>query len=237
MQCNVSLERKLLQLSTVSALLFALMGIGLGLWMGSLVIVFDGAYSLVSLALTVLSLAAASYIRSPKARQQTNVKMIEPAVIAIKGLVITLMCGISLASAVEAISAGGREVNTGLALAFGVVNIVGCLATYWIIKSQGARTGSALIAAESKQWMMDTVISAAVMMGFVVATVLAYVGLGEYAVYADPAMVVIASLYFVVVPMRMVVGAVKTLRALSREQAVTARHVKDNKILGAMPHC
>ncbi|GAL06594.1 cobalt-zinc-cadmium resistance protein [Photobacterium aphoticum] len=183
-------------------MLFALMGIGLGLWMGSLVIVFDGAYSLVSLTLTVLSLAAASYIRSPKARDNKNVKMIEPAVIAIKGLVITLMCGISFASAVDAISAGGREVNTGLALAFGVVNIIGCMATYWIMKTKGETTGSALVKAESKQWLMDTVISAAVMMGFVVATALVYLGLGEYAVYADPAMVVIASLYFVVVPVK-----------------------------------
>lgn len=239
MQCNVSLERKLLQLSTVSALLFALMGIGLGVWMGSLVIVFDGAYSLVSLTLTVLSLAAASYIRSPKARHNDNVKMIEPAVIAIKGLVITLMCGLSLASAVAAIIAGGREVNTGLALAFGVVNIIGCMATYWIMKTKGEKTGSALIKAESKQWLMDTVISAAVMMGFVVATALVYLGLGEYAVYADPAMVIIASLYFVVVPAKMVVGAVKTLRQLVRDQHQKPSKAKESgsKNLGAMPYC
>lgn len=212
---EISLERKLLQFSTVSALLFALMGIGLGVWMGSLVIVFDGAYSLVSLVLTLLSLATLTYLRSPKARHNPYFEMIEPAVIAFKGIIITVMCGISFVSAIIAIMQGGRDVNEGLALLFGVVNIVGCVGTYWTMRKYSAKTGSALVAAEAKQWMMDTVISAAVMMGFVVATLLVYIGEAEYAVYADPAMVVIASVYFVIVPVKMVAGAVKQLQALS----------------------
>ncbi|KLV11544.1 cation transporter [Photobacterium ganghwense] len=212
MLCNVSLERKLLKFSTISALFFALMGIGLGLWMGSLVIVFDGAYSLVSLALTLVSLAAASYIRSPKARKNPRLGMIEPGVIAFKGLVIALMCALSFSSAVSAMISGGREVDAGLALLFGVVNVVGCIASYMVMVRYGKKAQSALVTAESKQWLMDTVISAAVMAGFIVASLLTYVGMEEYAVYADPAMVVVASLYFVIVPLKMMAGALKRCR-------------------------
>ncbi|PSU35010.1 cation transporter [Photobacterium lutimaris] len=221
MQCNVVLERKLLQFSTFSALLFALLGIGFGLWMGSLVILFDGAYSLVSLALTVLSLVAAAYIRSPSRQDAARVQKVEPLVIAFKGLVITVMCCISFSSAVLAILDGGRDIDAGLALFFGVINVIGCLATFLVMKKYGHQSGSNLVVAESKQWMMDTVISGAVMVGFILAILMQYVGLAAYSVYADPVMVVIASVYFVIVPLKMMFGALKELRETDDYKALT----------------
>ncbi|KLV08878.1 cobalt-zinc-cadmium resistance protein [Photobacterium aquae] len=213
MSINIALERKLLSVSTFSALLFALMGIGLGLWMGSLVIVFDGAYSLVSLALTLVSLGAAAYMHSAVGKRNKEISgKLEPMVIAFKGMVITLMCGLSLVSAVNAILSGGREVDGGMALLFGVVNVAGCLATFTLMHKFSQRTRSLLVEAEAKQWMMDTVISAAVMLGFITSSVMTYAGYSEYAVYADPAMVVIASLYFGIVPIKMVRNAIGQLR-------------------------
>ncbi|MEM0514874.1 cation transporter [Pseudoalteromonas sp. YIC-827] len=229
MSCSISLEKKLLTFSTASALVFALMGIGLGVWMGSLVILFDGAYSLVSLFLTIISLAAAWYIRSPKAGQNNaNINLIEPAVIAFKGFAITLMCGASFVSAVLAILAGGREVDTGLALVFAVINLVGCLATYWLLAKRGSKTKSALIEAESKQWLMDSVISAAVMAGFIIASLLSYAGLAKYAVFADPMMVVIASAYFTLVPLKMMQGALRQLITVyqQNDEAIFDRHMQ-----------
>ncbi len=219
MTCNVQLERQLLQFSTFSSFLFAIMGIGLGVWMGSLVIVFDGAYSFISLALTLVSLVAAIYIRQPEtAMKPQQVAKIEPSVIAFKGIVITAMCCISFGTAVIAIFNGGREVDTGLALLFGVINIVGCLATIWVMTKKGKLANSALVEAEVKQWVMDTVISGAVMGGFIIATIMKYTDYAQYAVYADPVMVVLASIYFVIVPLKMVHSAVNDLRALSAEQ-------------------
>ncbi|MCW8329686.1 cation transporter [Photobacterium sp. SDRW27] len=219
MSCNVQLERRLLQFSTLSSFLFAMMGIGLGLWMGSLVIVFDGAYSFVSLALTLVSLGAAVYIRKPAVKMKPqNVAKIEPAVIAFKGIVIAVMCCISFSSAVIAIMDGGREVDAGLALLFGVINIVGCLLTILVMVKKGKQANSALVEAETKQWVMDTVISGAVMCGFIIATIMKYTQLSDYSVYADPVMVVIASIYFVIVPIKMVLGAVNELKTLSTIQ-------------------
>ena len=75
----------------------------LGMLVGSLVIVFDGVYSLVSLLLTLLSLAVSRYISNPQRSQFPFGKAIlEPAVIAIKGLVILVIVGYSLYSAIVA---------------------------------------------------------------------------------------------------------------------------------------
>ncbi|QSA20939.1 cation transporter, partial [Vibrio furnissii] len=58
-------ENRVLTLSALFASMFAGGGLIVGLLVGSLVIVFDGVYSLVSLLLTILSLVAARYIRKP----------------------------------------------------------------------------------------------------------------------------------------------------------------------------
>lgn len=209
---NIQLERKLLHFSTLFALLFAVMGISLGAWIGSLVIIFDGAYSLVSLFLTLVSVAAASYIHKPRKNPSAiNITKVEPMVIAFKGLVITLMCCISFASAVEAILNGGRDVNTGVALIFGVINVLGCIGAYWLLVKKGKRANSGLVDAEAKQWLMDTVISIAVMVGFVFAKILSLTEYQSYAVYADPVMVIIVSIYFIIVPLKMTYEAIQQL--------------------------
>lgn len=209
MSNEYSNEQNILKLSTASCLAFAAFGIGLGLWNGSMVIIFDGAYSLISLALTLLALVATMYIHGKKRRKNRNlsqakIQLIESSVVLIKGLVVTLLCLLSLNSAVGAIFSGGREVNAFSALIFGVINVVGCLTTYLAINKQAGRRASVLLKAESSQWLMDTVISAAVLLGFIVASVLMLTDFAEYAVYADPLMVIIASVYFISVPVKMV---------------------------------
>ncbi|MFL7047793.1 cation transporter, partial [Vibrio cyclitrophicus] len=58
-------ENGVLLFSALLASGFATGGLVLGLLVGSLVIVFDGVYSLISLLLTLLSLAASKYINRP----------------------------------------------------------------------------------------------------------------------------------------------------------------------------
>jgi predicted Co/Zn/Cd cation transporter (cation efflux family) len=125
--------------------------------------------------------------------------------------VITLMCCISFASAVEAILNGGRDVNTGVALIFGVINVLGCIGAYWLLVKKGKRANSGLVDAEAKQWLMDTVISIAVMVGFVFAKILSLTEYQSYAVYADPVMVIIVSIYFIIVPLKMTYEAIQQL--------------------------
>ncbi|MGR6859269.1 cation transporter [Aliivibrio salmonicida] len=217
MSYSIHKERRLLIVSIFSALLFAMIGIALGSLIHSLVIIFDGIYSLVSLGLTLVSLMAVMYIRKDEiAKDIKRVKVIESSVILLKGIAITLMCVLSFISAVQAIMEGGREVNTGIALAFGVFSMIGCYTSYWLMKTQGEEVNSALIDAEAKQWLMDTVISAAVFVGFMIAKLLLLTSYAHYAQLADPVMVVLASIYFIIVPVKMILSSAKQLHQLSR---------------------
>ncbi len=185
--------------------------------MGSLVILFDGAYSFFSLALTLVSLLATAYINRPE--NTRNPAFIENAVIAFKGAVIALMCFYSLYSALAALLSGGREINANIALAFAVVNVTGCTVSYYIMKRGAAKIDSSLVDAEAKQWMMDATISAAVLVGFFAAKLISLTPFSVYAAYADPMMVLIASLYFVVIPIKMTINAFKALQTLQLNTA------------------
>lgn len=217
-------EKRVLTFSALLASGFAGGGLILGLLVGSLVIVFDGVYSLVSLLLTLLSLAVSRYIEHPSKSQFPFGKAIlEPIVIAVKGSVILLVVSYSLYSAVQAMFSGGREIDASIATLFGVVNVIGCGYAWWYITNKSKRFSSGLIVAEATQWQMDTLLSVAVTLGFVAAWLVSISPYAEYAVYADPMMMILMSFYFIKVPFDMLKEAVRELLMMKpSDEIITA---------------
>lgn len=205
-------EKRILTFSAMLASGFAAGGLVLGLLVGSLVIVFDGVYSLVSLLLTLLSLAVSKFIERPSKRQFPFGKsVLEPIVIATKGIVILAIVSYSLYSAVISVMSGGREVDTSIATLFGVVNVLGCGYAWWHIAKKSKRFSSGLIEAETKQWQMDTLLSVAVTLGFIIAWFVSLSPFAQLAVYADPMMMILMSFYFIKVPFDMLRGALREM--------------------------
>ena len=136
--------------------------------------------------------------------QALIVHRLEQTVIVVKGVTIIVMSLVTVHAAVRSLFAGGRPVDAGGAVIYGVVNVVGCAVSYAVVRRYGRRAGSALVAAESSQWLMDTVISAAVLVGFFTARILEQTALASWSPYADPVMVIIAAGYFLIVPTAMV---------------------------------
>lgn len=208
----IARENVALVLSAVAAALFAAAGIIWGIRIDSLVILFDGAYSLVSLLLSLLSLYAARIIRRPASDTYPfGFGAVEPLVIAVKGVVITLVCLLSMVSAIVSLANGGRAVNADIAMIFSAVSVVGCLAVWLYLKWAERHKTSGLIVAEHRQWLMDTMLSMAVLIGFCVAEALKPSSWASLAVYADPVMMLAISGWFIVVPIKMAAGAMREL--------------------------
>lgn len=210
-------EKRLLTFSALLSFAFSFMGIALGLWVGSLVIVFDGVYSLVSLLLTLLSIAASIYIKKGSdSAVRYGKSLIEPFVVAIKGGVILVIVSVSLYSAIVAMLNGGREVDPSIATVFGAINVAGCCYAWWYLKQHSKQASTVLILAEIKQWQMDALISVAVMLGFITSWLLSVSAWVNFAAYADPTMMLLMSFYFIKVPCEMIFHASKDIsRGLS----------------------
>lgn len=205
-------ENRVLTFSALFASLFAVGGLVLGLIVGSLVMVFDGIYSSVSLLLTLLSLAVSKYIQKPSNKAFPFGKaVLEPIVIIIKALVILLVVSLSLYSAIMAMFNGGRAVDADVAMLFGAMCVVGCAYAWWYIVTSSKRLSSGLIEAEAMQWQMDTLLSVAITIGFAIAWVMTLTPLANYAVYADPVMMCIMSVYFIKVPFVMLKDALREI--------------------------
>lgn len=221
-------ENSILTFSALLASGFAVGGMVLGLLVGSIVIVFDGVYSLVSLLLTLLSLAASYYISKPsKSIFPFGKAVLEPIVIAIKAAVILIVVAFSLFSAVTALMSGGREVDASIATIFGVVNVIGCSYAWWFMAKKSRRFSSGLIEAEKKQWQMDTLLSVAVTLGFIAAWLVSLTPYAHYAVYADPMMMVLMGFYFLKVPFDMLVGALRELLMMTPSKELCQSVGKD----------
>ncbi|MFZ8771298.1 cation diffusion facilitator family transporter [Vibrio harveyi] len=221
-------ENRILTFSALLASGFAIGGMVLGLLVGSIVIVFDGVYSLVSLLLTLLSLAASYYISKPsKSIFPFGKAVLEPIVIAIKAAVILVVVSFSLFSAVTALMTGGREVDASIATIFGVVNVIGCGYAWWFMAKKSRRFSSGFIEAEKKQWQMDTLLSVAVTVGFIAAWLVSLTPYAHYAVYADPMMMVLMGFYFLKVPFDMLVGALRELLMMTPSKELCQSVGKD----------
>ena len=197
----MKLENKILKLSVVGALFFALFGIAWGWAIDSEMIIFDGLYSFISLILSMASLFINNFIAKKDTEKFPFGKAIlEPLVISIKSLIILMMCILSLKGALSTIASGGNHVEFGLALVYSVVSVIGCGIITWYMMKQGKKISSDLIKADSNQWLMDTALSGAVLVGFLIAMALDNTKLSFVTPYIDPMMTLLVSVVFLKLP-------------------------------------
>jgi len=195
-------EDRLIACSALMALLFAVAGIGIGWWLGSSIIVFDGLYSLISFGLSLLSLVAGRYVRvddDPKFPFGRSI--VQPITLVFKYLAIFVLCTLSIVAGVQTLLAGGRELDYLHALVYaGVVGLL-CLGAWRYLVARTRPQHSELLVAEQREWLVDTGLSLMLALGFALALALVWLGHGALARYADPLMLVAAASYFLRIPL------------------------------------
>ncbi|WP_100399198.1 cation diffusion facilitator family transporter [Bacillus sp. FJAT-44742] len=219
MHTYYALEKKLLKVSVYGAVMFAVTGIVLGYLISSQMIMFDGLYSLISVMLSLLSLFAAHFIQKRDTKKfPFGKEMLEPLVIIIKYAVMLFLCLVALITAVDALLSGGRETNVGFALLYSVLSTIACCGIFVYLKKQ--KQGSGFIQAEANQWRMDTILSAAVLIGFFIAALLSYTQFTFLTPYIDPLMVLISAGYFLKVPVVEITKALKEVLEMAPDQLI-----------------
>lgn len=196
-------EKNMLAFSAAGGLFFAVLGIAWGVIVKSEMIMFDGLYSLISLFLSIFALFISNYIKKSDFEKFPFGKgALEPIVVAFQSMVLIVMCMMTLIDGINGLATGGNNVDTGLALAYSFISTVGCAVSYYVLNKNGKKISSEMVNAESNQWLMDTILSAAVLIGFVAAII---IGKTEYAYltrFIDPFMVTISSVFFIKVPVK-----------------------------------
>lgn len=205
-------ENKLLKLSAMGGLFFALLGLGWGLLIASEMIIFDGLYSLISLFLSIMAIGICTFMeKTDKINFPFGKETLSPIVVIIKSIVLILMCSISLLNSVKTMFRGGNPVNTGFALVYTIISIIGCAGIYLYMKKAGEKFNSDILRVESSQWLMDGLISVGVFIGFIIVMIIEKTSLNYLSNYIDPLMVIVSSIIFLGVPIKTLIKAFKEL--------------------------
>ncbi|GAA1216991.1 cation diffusion facilitator family transporter [Pseudonocardia alaniniphila] len=217
-------DGRALLISTWTSAAFAVVALVWGLATGSQLIVFDGLYSFASVGLSLAAVLALRTARKgPDERYPWGREAWEPLTVVVKAAALAGLSIYALVSAVGEILAGGRDIDVGWALAYGVVATVAGAVVSLILRRRARAGGSDLVRAEAAEWVGDTLLSVAVLAGFVVALVLEQTGHSDLARYVDPAMVALVSAAFLPVPAKLVVSGFRELLMMSPAPHLQAR--------------
>lgn len=205
-------ENKILKFSALGGLFFAILGVAWGWAINSEMIKFDGLYSLISLGLALFAIIAANFINKKDSNKYPFGKYnLEPIIVIIKSLVLLIMCLLTMYSAILNILSGGNDVEEGFALGYSLISSIGCICIYLYMRDKSKNLNSEIVKVESKQWLMDTILSVGVLVGFLVAILLKYIGLAKISRYVDPGMVILSSCIFLKMPVTLIIEAFKEL--------------------------
>src|SRR4051794_33853159 len=217
-------DGRVLLISMWTSAAFAVVALVWGLATGSQLIVFDGLYSFASVGLSLAAVLALRTARKgPDERYPWGREAWEPLTVVVKAAALAALSIYALVSAVGEILAGGRDIDVGWALLYGIVATVAGAVVSLILRRRARAGGASLVRAEAAEWVGDTLLSVAVLAGFVVALVLELTGRSDLARYVDPAMVALVSAAFLPVPAKLVVSGFRELLMMSPAPHLQAR--------------
>ncbi|MGF1716718.1 cation diffusion facilitator family transporter [Photobacterium chitinilyticum] len=222
---KISKERLALKLSLVGTVMLASLGIGYGLYVGSNAILLDGMFSFLSMGMTGLSLYTAYLVSKPDDRQfQFGYAHIEPLINVVNGLLILMTCLFALLSGVQTIVNGGHDIVLEHAIVYAVVSTVCCFAIYFTETYIARSVESELVRVDSQEWLVDGILSAAILVGFIVVIIFDHLGYSQWNAYVDPILVSTLAIAASVLPIKVLRRNLREVLLVAPQDSVQ-RHV------------
>lgn len=221
-------EQRVLIESTVLTAAIAGAGILLGLLSGSMAIVFDGLFSFIDMAMSLLALFVARLVlRESNRRFQYGYWHIEPMALAFNGGMLMLLCIYALVNAIGSLAEGGQDVSLGWAIGYSAAMAAVSFAMYAYERRVNRQVRSQLLTLDIQSWLMTALVAAALLVAFLVAWWLEGTSLAYIAPYVDPGILAILSLALAFMP-------VKTVRQALAEVLLMTPAELDETVRAAM---
>ncbi len=184
-------ERQALQLSVWVALVMSAVAIVGGLAVGSRVIVFDGVYGAIGLAMTWLALRASRAVdEGPTPRYPFGRESLTPLVIVLQGVALVGTLLLAAVDAVLVILDGGTDTLPLSVVIYGALSGAASLLLAQHLLRRGGH--SELVRVEALQWRAGALRNGVMLLGAVVAILLTSTVGTDLVRYLDPVLVLIA---------------------------------------------
>ena len=204
-------EQGVLRISVLVTVLFAALGIAMGLLSGSVAIVFEGVYSLIDACMTTVGLLVARLIAASTAGGLRSRRLVErftmgfwhlePIVLGVDALLLTGAAIYALIHAIDAFATGGRELRFDMAVAYAALTTVTCFAMWRFQLRANRHIRSGFIALDAKGWLMSCLIASALLAAFAGGWLVKGSTLSWITPYIDPAVLALVCLAIIPIPL------------------------------------
>ncbi len=203
-------EHKTLKLSLFGSGAFVVLALVFALLTHSDSILFDGVYSLISFSMALLTLKVAKLVERPDDDVfHFGYSAIEPTLNLFKSLIIIATCVYAVFGAINQLSSGGNPTKYGLATIYGFISTAGCFLVSWIMFKRSKNYNSDLVRVDAKTWLVDGVLSGAILIGFLSAWWLVNSPWPEWAKIVDPVILIVLGLSALPIPMKVMLDSLK----------------------------
>ena len=195
-------ERRGFIVSIVIAVVLSAAALLLGLFTATRVLVFDGAYGVVGIAVSWASLTASGIAsRDPNGRYPFGRQALVPVIVVVQGIATLATILFGAGDAIIVIAAGGKPVDAGVVVGYSAVSaIVSFMFAIWL-RRQAA--GSDMLAAEAVAWRAGGIRGLILTVGAGIALVMAALGATAALNYVDPVLVLLSCVLLAPMPFRL----------------------------------
>ena len=174
-------------MSIVATSFFGILGIAISLLSRSGAVFLDGLFSLIFAVAGLLTLYVSSLVARPRDEQYPfGYASYEPMLNLFKGLLIALALVYAVVEATRTMLSGGQDASAIGGIIYSALAVVGGLSVIFALYRMNRTAESPIVQVDIRNWVVDTMISAAVGVAFVVALLLENSRWSEWAPYADP---------------------------------------------------
>lgn len=192
-------ERRGFIVSILVAVVLSSVVLILGIATGTRVLVFDGAYGVVGIAVSWASLAVAGFVaRDPNRRYPFGRQALVPVIVVVQGIATLATILLGAGDAIIVIASGGKPVDAGIIVAYSAVSAIASLALSLWLRRQAA--GSDMLAAESVTWQAGAVRGLILTVGGVAAVLAAAWVSPSLLNYVDPVLVLLSCVLLAPMP-------------------------------------
>lgn len=214
-------ESSTLAFSAFMALLIGCAGITATLASNSQAILLDGLFNLIYFSVALVTIKVSKLASRPDSESYPfGYSYFESLVNLCKGLLILGVSIFALVDAIAALLTGGREISAGLAVIYALFATAACSLTAWVMHRSQRHVSSPLVAADKLNWLVNSIISAAVLAAFCLVMLLERLDWRGIVPYVDSLLVMAVVLLCLGVPVRMASQALRELLNKTPDEAV-----------------
>lgn len=212
-------EQRLLEQSAIMMTLVAVGGIATGVLSNSHAILVDGVFSVIAVLIKLLMIATSRLTsRETSKKFQFGYWQFEPLVLFTEGSFTLLVVFYAFFSGLLSIVNGGNPIQFDFAIVYALFFTIADGVYYGYVRHINKKLKSNLVHFDNVSWFVDCMLSAGLLVSFVLAEMLTYTPYAWLDRYVDPAILIVLSVQMVPTALKILIPSVKQILGVAPQE-------------------